>query len=93
MDKPNHPGELGARVMTWGSRGTDAYGVETTRYRIIVRGRLTPAFGAAFEDITLELLPGETALEGTFADQAQLYGILERLRNLGIELLSVNALC
>ena len=66
--------------------------VETTRYRIVVRGRLSPGFGAAFEGITLELLPGATALEGNFTDQAQLYGILERLRNLGIELVSVNAL-
>jgi hypothetical protein len=67
-------------------------GVESTRYRIVVRGLLTPGFGAAFEGMTLELLPGATALEGNFADQAQLYGMLERLRNLGIELLSVNAL-
>jgi hypothetical protein len=66
--------------------------VETTRYRIVVRGRLSPAFGSAFEGIELELLPGATALEGTFTDQTQLYGVLERLRNLGIELLSVNAL-
>jgi hypothetical protein len=66
--------------------------VETTRYRIVVRGRLTPAFGSAFEGVELEFLPGATALEGDFTDQAQLYGILERLRNLGIELVSVNAL-
>jgi hypothetical protein len=66
--------------------------VETTRYRIVVRGRLTPTFGAAFEGITFELQPGKTALEGSFTDQAQLYGILDRLRNLGIELVSVNAL-
>ena len=65
--------------------------VETTRYRIVVRGRLSPAFSSAFEGIELELLPGATALEGNFTDQAQLYGILERLRNLGIELVSVNA--
>jgi hypothetical protein len=67
--------------------------VETTRYRIVVRGRLTPAFGAAFEGVTLEVLPGATALEGDFTDQAELHGILERLRNLGIELVSVNAVC
>jgi hypothetical protein len=66
--------------------------VQSIRYRIVVRGRLSPSFGGAFEGITLELLPGQTALEGTFNDQAQLYGLLERLRNLGIELLSVNAI-
>jgi len=46
----------------------------------------------AFEGFTLELLPGKTALEGSFTDQAQLYGVLDRVRNLGIELVSVNAL-
>ena len=66
-------------------------GMEPTRYRIVVKGGLTPAFGASFEGVTLERLPGATALEGNFADQSELYGILERLRNLGIELMSVNA--
>jgi hypothetical protein len=66
--------------------------VEKSRYRIVVKGRLTPSFGAAFEGVELELLPGATALVGTFTDQAQLYGMLERLRDLGIELVSVNAL-
>jgi hypothetical protein len=66
--------------------------VERTRYRIVVRGRLTPAFGSALGGVTLEVLPGATALEGSFTDQAELYGMLERLRNLGIELVSVNAL-
>jgi hypothetical protein len=66
--------------------------VGTTRYRIVVKGSLSPAFGSAFEGVTLEQLPGATALEADLADQAELHGILERLRNLGIELLSVNAL-
>jgi hypothetical protein len=66
-------------------------GMEPTRYRIVVKGGLSPAFGAAFEGVTLERLPGATALEANFVDQAELYGILERLRNLGIELMSVNA--
>jgi len=66
--------------------------VDETRYRIVVKGRFSPSFGSAFEGVELELLPGATALEGIFTDQAQLYGVLERLRNLGIELVSVNAL-
>ena len=67
--------------------------METTRYRIVVRGRLTPAFGTGLGGVTLELLPGATALEGSFTDQAELHGMLERLRNLGIEVVSVDALC
>ena len=34
--------------------------------------------------------PGESSLTGTFADQAQLYGLLERLQDLGIPIVSVN---
>jgi hypothetical protein len=66
--------------------------VKRTPYRIVVKGTLTPAFGSGFEGVTIERLPGATALDGSFADQAELYGMLERLRNLGIELVSVNAL-
>jgi hypothetical protein len=66
--------------------------VEKTRYRIVVRGRISPGFGSAFEGVTLELLPGATALEGRFTDQAELDGLLDRLRNLGIEPMSVNAI-
>jgi hypothetical protein len=36
------------------------------------------------------LRPGESSLTGTFADQAQLHGLLDRLRDLGIQLISVN---
>jgi hypothetical protein len=72
--------------------GRDAGDMATTRYRIVVRGRLSRAFSSVFEGISVERLPGATALEADIADQAQLYGMLERLRNLGIELVSVNAL-
>jgi hypothetical protein len=66
--------------------------VEKTRYRIVVRGRLSPAFGCGLGGVTLEVLQGATALEGSFSDQAELHGMLERLRNLGIEVVSVDAL-
>jgi hypothetical protein len=59
------------------------------RYEIVVRGRLSERFGAQFDGVTLEARPGETALRGVFADQAQLFGLLDRLRDLGIELVSV----
>jgi hypothetical protein len=62
-----------------------------TRYRIVVEGRLSDSFASAFEGITVQPLPGRTALEGEFADQSQLHGLLDRIRGLGIELVSVNA--
>ncbi len=62
-----------------------------TRYRIVVDGRLSESFACTFDGLAVEPLPGRTALEGEFADQSQLYGVLEYLRGLGIDLVSVNA--
>ena len=40
--------------------------------------------------VELESQGGETSLTGWFADQAQLHGLLDRLRDLGIPIVSVN---
>jgi hypothetical protein len=63
--------------------------MEPTRYRIAIRGRLTERLGSAFEGLALE--PGRelTILVGEIRDQAHLYGVLDRVRNLGLELVSV----
>jgi hypothetical protein len=58
-------------------------------YRIIVRGRLTDRFATIVDGLTTEAGDGETALVGLVRDQAHLYGILERLRDFGLELLRV----
>jgi hypothetical protein len=60
------------------------------RYDIVVRGRLSNRCEYAFDGVTLEPRPGETRLHADLADQAQLYGLLNRLRDFGIELISVN---
>ena len=65
--------------------------VGPTRYRIVVKGRLSERFDSAFQGVVLEPLPGGTALTGEFADETQLYGVLDRPRDFGIELVSVNA--
>lgn len=46
----------------------------------------------AFEQVSFESLPGRTALVGKFADETQPYGLLDRLRDFNIELVSVNAI-
>ena len=61
------------------------------RYDIVVRGRLSDRYEYAFDGVTLEPRHGETRLHAELTDQAQLYGLLNRLRDFGIELLSVNA--
>ena len=61
------------------------------RYRIVLRGRLSERFESAFEGMTLELAPGRTVLIGEVRDKAQLYGVLDQLRDFGIELLAVES--
>jgi hypothetical protein len=60
------------------------------RYDIVVRGRLSRRYECAFDGVTVEPRPGETRLHADLADQSQLYGLLNRLRDFGIELVSVN---
>jgi hypothetical protein len=59
------------------------------RYRIVVRGRLSERFAATFSGMTLEPGNGETALVGDVRDQSQLYGLLDQLRDFGLELVSI----
>jgi hypothetical protein len=63
--------------------------VATSRYRIILRGRLSTRFESAFDGMALEPGPNQTVLVGDVRDQAQLYGLLDRLRDFGIELIAV----
>ena len=60
-----------------------------SRYRIILRGRLSERFESAFDGMVLEPGPNQTVLVGEVRDQAQLYGLLDRLRDFGIELVAV----
>jgi hypothetical protein len=63
--------------------------VAASRYRIILRGRLSQRFESAFEGMALESGPNQTVLVGDVRDQAHLYGLLDRLRDFGIELVAV----
>lgn len=60
-----------------------------SRYRIVLRGRLSRRFESAFDGMTLEHGPNRTVLVGDIRDQAQLYGLIDRLQEFGIELLAV----
>ena len=59
------------------------------RYQIKVRGRLTERLGSAFAGMAMETGKGQTALIGNICDQSHLYGILDRVRSMGLELVSV----
>ncbi len=59
-------------------------------YEIRLQGRLGPRWAARFDGMTLDALDdGTTVLVGHVADQAALHGLLTRLGDLGIPLLSV----
>ena len=60
------------------------------RFRVVVRGSLGNRLVDAFKHLELENGAGESALTGTFADHAQLHGLLDHLRDLGIQLVSVS---
>jgi hypothetical protein len=59
------------------------------RYRITVRGRLTEHLRLAFDGLGMEPGGEQTALIGEIRDQAHLYGVLDLVRELGLELVSV----
>jgi hypothetical protein len=63
-----------------------------TVYRIVVRSELNGRYAVAFEGMEMEAKGGYTVLTGKIIDQPQLYGILNRINGLGLELLSVEAL-
>ncbi len=58
-------------------------------YEIVVKGELGPTAACAFEGMQLEARSGETVILGEVADQAQLAGVLRRIAELGLDLVSV----
>jgi hypothetical protein len=62
---------------------------QEAEYRLVVRGELDERFAYLFEGMQLTRTGGTTVLTGAVRDQAQLYGVIERVEELGLELLSV----
>jgi hypothetical protein len=61
-------------------------------YVIRIRGRLSDSLLAVFEGLIASVEPGETVLRGPVRDQAELYGLLDRIQSLGLELIEVRRL-
>jgi hypothetical protein len=72
-------------------RGAASGATGPTTYRIVVRGELSRRYVPAFEGMTLATGEGQTAIVGPVIDQAHLHGLLNRVGDLGLELISVNA--
>jgi hypothetical protein len=59
-------------------------------YQIIVKGHLDNEWSDWFDGLTITLVDnGETILTGPLADQTALHGVLIKIRDLGMPLLSL----
>ncbi|MBI5033959.1 MAG: hypothetical protein HZB51_25850 [Chloroflexi bacterium] len=65
--------------------------IQSARYEICVQGYLGDRWAGLFEDMTLvsDATQDTTTLIGVVPDQAALHGILARIRDLGLPLLSL----
>lgn len=64
--------------------------MDTTDYQIRVRGHLDERWFRWFDGLTISLTPdGETLITGTALDHAALHALLNRIRDLSLELISV----
>ncbi|MBN9099277.1 MULTISPECIES: hypothetical protein [unclassified Pseudonocardia] len=64
----------------------------TRAYRLRVDGHLDDHWSAWFGDLALTRdLDGTTSLSGAVQDQAALHGLLAKVRDMGLTLISVDA--
>jgi hypothetical protein len=61
-----------------------------SEYQLVIRGEIGERFGLLFEGMRLERDRGTTVITGAVRDQAHLHGLIERVDELGLELVSVN---
>jgi hypothetical protein len=64
----------------------------TRRYEIRIKGRVSEETAFAFDGLALDVRPVETVLHGEITDQAALHGLLDRVADLGLELIEVRRL-
>jgi len=60
-------------------------------YRIRIKGTLSERFAASFDAMQVEHEHGCTVLSGLCVDVSALYGVLDLVRELGLELLDVES--
>ena len=62
-----------------------------THYDIKIQGQLDTSWRTWFDDLDIRLTAeGLTLLSGAIVDQSALYGVLKKINNLGLALVSVN---
>jgi hypothetical protein len=66
---------------------------QPTIYQIRIKSHLSPDWTDWFEGLTITLEEdGDTLLSGPVVDQAALHGLLKRVRDLGLPLISINCI-
>ena len=63
--------------------------MQSRHYEITIRGRLSETLLEAFDGLTAAPAGADTVLVGDHVDQSALFGALERIESLGLELLDV----
>ena len=61
------------------------------QYRLTLEGELSDRAAIAFDGLTLTRERGTTVLRGTVRDQAELQGLLQRIMDLGLTLVSATS--
>src|SRR5687768_321749 len=59
-------------------------------YELVLRGEIGDHYALLFDGMRLERVTGHTVLTGRMVDQARLHGVIARIQELGVELVSVN---
>lgn len=59
------------------------------RYEIRLKGRLDPRWATWFDDMAVSHEDGTTVLRGPVVDQSALHGLLHKVRDIGLPLVSV----
>ena len=87
---PNHAVSAGAGTETTAHTG-QAPPRERRAYQIVIEGHLGSQWSEWFEGLSISHVEdGTTVLAGPVPDQAALHGLLVKIRNLGLPLVSIN---
>ena len=61
-------------------------------YQILVQGQIDPRWSDWFDEFVITISGGDSLLTGSVLDQAALHGVLGRIRDLGLTLVSIQQL-